>query len=103
MASDREQQIDLQLKALADCNRRRILELLKARGDSSCPEARDRQSGLCVSDLEKHLGLTQPTITHHLQVLRQAGLIRTRKIGRWVCCSRREDALDRLSGWVRRL
>jgi DNA-binding transcriptional ArsR family regulator len=51
---------------------------------------------MCVCDLEEELPLTQPTITHHLQVLREAGLIECRKLGLWVYCRRSEDAIRRL-------
>ena len=64
-----------QLRALADPTRLRILELLKKRGCCSCEEVDAHASGMCVCDLEKELSLQQPTITHHLQVLRTAGLV----------------------------
>ncbi|HYN14774.1 MAG TPA: metalloregulator ArsR/SmtB family transcription factor [Terriglobales bacterium] len=95
--------VDLQLKALADPTRRKIVELLRSKGCCSCDLVSAADSGLCVSDLETKLGLTQPTITHHVQILRGAGLISTRKIGRWVYCRRNEKALDRLGAWLRML
>ncbi len=94
---------DLQLKALADSTRRRIIELLKSRGCCSCDLVKAEDPGLCVCDLQEQLGLTQPTITHHVQVLQEAGLISTRKIGRWLYCRRKEEALDRLGEALRRL
>jgi len=95
--------IDLQLKALADPTRRRIVELLRAKGSCSCKLVSADDPGLCVCDLETKLGLTQPTITHHVQILRDAGLVSTRKLGRWVYCRRNEKALDRLGAWLRKL
>ena len=96
-------QMDLQLKALADPTRRRIVEMLKARGCCSCDEIGAGDPGLCVCDLEGTLELSQPTITHHIQVLREAGLVSTQKLGRWVFCRREEAALDRLAEWLRKL
>jgi len=96
-------QMDLQLKALADPTRRRIVEMLKARGCCSCDEIGAADPGLCVCDLEGTLELSQPTITHHIQVLRDAGLVKTQKIGRWLYCRRDEEALDRLAGWLKAL
>src|SRR6266849_955484 len=90
-----------QLAALADPARRRIVELLKRTGCCSCSEIAMRDPGLCVCDLEASLGLRQPTITHHIQCLRRAGLIETRKIGRWLYCRRNEEQLDRLAEWIR--
>jgi len=95
--------IDLQLKALADPTRRKIVELLRSKGSCSCELVGADDPGLCVCDLETRLGLTQPTITHHVQILRDAGLIGTRKIGRWLYCRRNEAALDRLGAWLRKL
>jgi len=98
-----EELIDLQLKALADPTRRKIVELLRCKGCCSCDRVNADDPGLCVCDLETRLGLTQPTITHHVQILRDAGLISARKIGRWVYCRRDERALDRLGAWLRKL
>jgi len=92
-----------QLQALADPTRRRILHLLKRKGCCSCDLIGAADPGLCVCDLEAELSLSQPTITHHIQVLRDAGLVVTRKIGRWLYCRRNEQALDRLSVWLREL
>jgi ArsR family transcriptional regulator, arsenate/arsenite/antimonite-responsive transcriptional repressor len=94
---------ELQLRALADPTRRQVIELLKRRGCCSCDEVSALDPGLCICDLESALSLSQPTITHHIQVLREAGLITTWKIGRWVYCRRKEDALDRLGEWLRKL
>jgi ArsR family transcriptional regulator len=103
MTAKVEETIELQLKALADPARRRIVELLRSKGCCSCDLISAADPGLCVCDLESNLDLSQPTITHHVQVLRDAGLISTRKIGRWVYCSRNEEALDALGEWLRKL
>jgi ArsR family transcriptional regulator len=96
-------QMEQQLKALADPTRRQIVELLKRRGCCSCDEVNAADPGLCVCDLEGGLKLSQPTISHHIQVLREAGLIETQKIGRWLYCKRNEQALDRLATWLKEL
>jgi len=98
-----EKLVDRQLKALADPARRRIIELLRSKGSCSCESVSAEDCGMCVCDLESNLKLTQPTITHHVQVLRAAGLIGTRKMGRWLYCRRNEQALDRLAAWLRKL
>ncbi len=84
------------LRALADPTRLRILELLKKKGCCSCEEVDDRAGGMCVCDLQSALRLTQPTITHHLQVLRQVGLVDCRRIGPWLYCRRNQVALKAL-------
>lgn len=57
-------------KALADETRIKILLLLK-----NLP--------LCVCELMSALDLTQPTASHHIQILENAGLIREEKRGKW--------------------
>jgi ArsR family transcriptional regulator len=59
------------LKAVADDTRQRILFLL-----------RDRE--MSVSELCEHLTIHQPTISHHLAVLRRARLVTSRREGRWI-------------------
>ena len=39
---------------------------------------------MCVCDIEAHFTLSQPTISHHLRVLRQAGLVESEQRGLWV-------------------
>lgn len=60
------------LKALADPTRLRMLDLLAEK-----PEA------LCVCDITSQFDLHQPTISHHLRILREEGLIRGEKRGVW--------------------
>lgn len=61
------------LKALADENRLAIVELLTAADDP-----------ICACDFETVLGLAQPTISHHMRVLREAGLVDGERRGQWV-------------------
>lgn len=62
------------LSALADPARLRIVSILEA-----------APGGLaCGCELEQPLGLSQPTVSHHLKILRQAGVIVGEKRGRWV-------------------
>jgi len=84
------------LRALADPTRLRILELLRKPGCCSATGVDDRAGGMCVCDLQARLELSQPTITHHLRVLRQAGLVDCRKVGLWLYCRRDERAISEL-------
>ena len=74
------ERIDLFFKALADPVRVRILEFLK-RPDAECCSADDR---VCACDLEGALRLAQPTVSHHMKLLVQAGLVVPEKSGRFV-------------------
>jgi ArsR family transcriptional regulator, arsenate/arsenite/antimonite-responsive transcriptional repressor len=61
------------LKALADPTRLRLVSLIQAHEGGEA----------CVCELTEPLGLTQPTISHHLRVLLDAGLIEREKRGVW--------------------
>jgi len=62
------------LRVVADPTRLRLLSLIAA---SSNAEG-------CVCDLTAPLGLSQPTVSHHLKVLSDAGILDRDKRGRWV-------------------
>lgn len=72
MSEARTAAIATRLKAMADPTRLRLLDLLVQQ-----PEP------LCVCDLTAQFPQNQPTISHHLRILRQAGLIDTEKRGIW--------------------
>ena len=77
------------LDALADPTRRRILELLKEKGCCSI----GKPFGMCACDIEQKVGLSQPTVSHHMSVLRKAGLVEAEKFGQWMWYRRNEKAL----------
>jgi DNA-binding transcriptional ArsR family regulator len=81
--------LDRVLHAIADPPRRRILQALKERGGCSI----GKEVGLCASDIEVRLRLSQPTISHHMSILRKAGLVEATKIGQWMWYRRNETAL----------
>ena len=84
-----DQTLNRILQAVRDPNRRRILEALKERG--ACSIGKD--VGLCASDIELRIKLSQPTISHHMAVLERAGLVEARKVGQWRWYKRNENTL----------
>lgn len=90
--------VDLLFKALSDPARVRILEALH-RPEACCPDA----ERVCACDLEALLGLSQPTVSHHMKVLVQAGLVRAEKRGRWVHYRLDRARLADAAGWLGRL
>jgi DNA-binding transcriptional ArsR family regulator len=92
-----DQVLDRGLQAIADPIRRRILRALKERGGCSL----DKDVGLCASDIEQRIELSQPTISHHMAVLKKAGLIEVQKIGQWKWYRRNEPALREFSRILR--
>jgi ArsR family transcriptional regulator len=72
LSESRQQEIVRLFKALADPTRLEIVRLLGAQAGATC-----------VCDVVDHFDLAQPTISHHLKVLREAGLLTQRRIGIW--------------------
>ena len=83
------------MKALSDPNRVKILKMLQ-------------QKVMCVCELQAALNLAQPTVSSHLRLLEEAGLVRSRKEGLWVNYLLAEDSansyademLERLKSWL---
>ena len=87
--------LDNGLRAIADPTRRRILQALK-QGSPSAWDPASGKNGLCASDIEERVHLSQPTISHHMAVLTTAGLVDATKQGQWRWYRRNEKALRRL-------
>jgi ArsR family transcriptional regulator len=76
------------LKAIADPARLRLLSMVAAHAGGEA----------CVCDLTEPLGLSQPTVSHHLKVLVDAGLLRREKRGVWAYYAPVPGALDAVAG-----
>ena len=94
---DSEQALNRALHAIADPARRRILQALKERG--ACSIGKDE--GLCASDIEPRVHLSQPTISHHMSILKKAGLVEAKKLGQWMWYRRDESALREFARQLR--
>lgn len=72
----------------------------RALGDPNRLRVIDELSGgvRCVCELRDHLGLPGPLLSHHLAVLREAGLVTASRRGRWIDYTLDADALAALSG-----
>jgi ArsR family transcriptional regulator len=80
-------------KALADPVRLRLLSLIGAHQGGREPGA-----GVCVCELTGAFEVTAPTISHHLKVLRETGLISSERRGTWVYYWILPGVLERLAG-----
>lgn len=74
-------------KALADPARVRIVNLLATSDDEA----------VCVCHLIEPLGLSQPTVSHHMKRLLDAGLVEREQRGKWAYFSLKSDAIDTLA------
>src|ERR1700740_1495335 len=95
--SDAEQSLNRVLHAVADPTRRRILHALKERGANSS----GKDAGLCASDIELRVQLSQPTISHHMSILTKAGLVEAKKQGQWRWYRRNEKAIRQVVKMLR--
>jgi ArsR family transcriptional regulator len=75
------------LKALADPARLRIVSMVAAHANAEA----------CVCDLTEPLGLSQPTVSHHLKVLTEAGFLTRSQRGTWAYYRLVPGALDSVS------
>jgi ArsR family transcriptional regulator, arsenate/arsenite/antimonite-responsive transcriptional repressor len=76
-------------RALADPVRLQIVDVLR------------RQAGeVCVCDLQPLFDISQPTLSHHLKKLRDAGLVGVERRGQWAYYYVLPDTLEPLSAWL---
>ncbi|MGW1157657.1 ArsR/SmtB family transcription factor [Streptomyces sp. NPDC002513] len=78
-------------KALGDPVRLRLMSMIASRGEGG---------EVCVCELTPAFELSQPTISHHLKLLRQAGLIDCERRGTWVYYWVLPGVLDRLAAFL---
>jgi ArsR family transcriptional regulator len=86
LSEDAAETLATALQALADPARLRLLSLIAA-----CPD-----SEACGCDLTAPIGLSQPTVSHHLKVLHDAGLLERERRGKWVYFRVRPEPLASL-------
>ena len=79
------------LKAVADPVRLRLMSMIAASSET------------CVCELTGEFDVSQPTISHHLRVLREAGWVDSERRGTWVYYRPRQDAIDAVAGLFGRL
>jgi ArsR family transcriptional regulator len=92
-----DQSLNRALHAIADPTRRKILQVLKLKGVCSI----GKETGLCACDVEERIHLTQPTISHHMTILKKAGLVEAQKEGHWRWYQRNERAIKQLTRTLR--
>ena len=81
------------LKALSDENRLEILSLIQKRNRLKRLESTRCEDATCIKDFSKALGITLPTISHHIKELVNSGIVITHKKGKWVYCNINKNAL----------
>jgi ArsR family transcriptional regulator len=85
--SDQEAKATAELfKSLADPARVRIVNLIATAGEP-----------VCACNLNEPVGLAQPTVSHHLKKLVEAGLLEREQRGKWAYFSLKRDAVEKLA------
>jgi ArsR family transcriptional regulator len=90
LSQQQAEQVAPQLKALADPVRLRLLSLVASHEGGEA----------CICDLNEAFDLSQPTISHHMKVLHEAGLVDRDKRGVWVYYRVRPQALASLGALI---
>ncbi|MBS1688253.1 MAG: winged helix-turn-helix transcriptional regulator [Bacteroidetes bacterium] len=78
--------MNILFKALNDATRREILELLK-------------KKDMTAGDIADHFNISKPSISHHLDLLKQAGLVEATKEGQFITYSLNTSVVDEIVKW----
>ena len=89
--ADTAESLARSFKALGDPTRVRLLSLISATEGGEA----------CICDLTVPVGLSQPTVSHHMRQLAEAGLVTREQRGKWAYYRVVDDALDALSTSIR--
>lgn len=92
----------MQIKAMASESRMAVLRLLAdPQGHFGHQQSADPVAfGVCMTLIAEALGVTQPTISRHLDILRQAGFITVSRRHKWSYCKRDEAAIQGYLIWL---
>ncbi|WP_116042428.1 ArsR/SmtB family transcription factor [Amycolatopsis palatopharyngis] len=88
LSGDQAAELAQKFKAIADPVRLRLLSMIASHDGGE----------VCVCELTPRFDLTGPTISHHLKVLREAGLVTGERRGTWIYYRSHPEVLERLSG-----
>lgn len=91
LADDDASELERLFQALADRRRLKVLNMLAQAGGEA----------ICVCDFQDALALKQPTVSYHLKLLVDAGVIEREQRGRFAFYSLRPGVLDRIAELVR--
>lgn len=89
LASDDAADMAAALKALSDPTRLRLFSLIAS------------STQQCACDLTEPLGVSQPTVSHHLRILLDAGLVTREQRGKWAYFTADTTRLSELSTFLR--
>ena len=91
IARERAESMAVVAKALGDPIRMQLVDVL-----------RKHAGKVCVCELVPLFDLSQPTVSHHLKVLREAGIVGSERQGLWAYYYVNLEALEELNSWLNR-
>lgn len=93
----------IQIKALSSEPRLHILRLLaeSRKNFSHQWSANPEETGVCMTLIAEALDVKQPTISRHLDILKQAGFITVKKHMKWSYCKRDEIEIQNYLDWLK--
>ena len=95
------------LKALDNDIRLQMLSWLKDPNNEfsvqadQMPEGKDFEGGVCVGCICEKAGISQSTASHYLDILLRAGLLESRRIGKWTYYRRNEETIQRFAEYIK--
>ena len=90
VAREQAERLATVAKALGDPIRLQLVDVL-----------RKHAGKVCVCELVPLFDLSQPTVSHHLKVLREAGIVGSERVGLWAYYYVNPEALESLSAWLK--
>lgn len=80
-------------RALGDSTRLQILSFIVQNSAPKCECSYPQEYGVCVCHITDYLKITQPRASYHLKILKDAGVVRERPVGKWAFHSVNKDQL----------
>ena len=65
------------------------------------PEGKDFEGGVCVGCICEKAGVSQSTASHYLDILQRAGLVESRRIGKWTYYRRNEETIRQFAEYIK--
>ena len=94
-------------KALANETRLNIMEWLKEPENHFPPQGLHLPDGcawtggVCVGSIQEKAGISQSTVSHYLDILQRAGLLKAERIGKWTYYQRNEETIREFGEYVK--